>query len=129
MQHPGREPVQPMYHKVHFNQPNEDLQMSDNTNVAVSTKLDARGDKSQTALTINWEGMSREDLIALATQPIVIKLQAAWRRAGSVPGSLEIKATDYKIGTRNSAPSMTLDQMLAKLTPDEIKELFAKYNS
>lgn len=80
----------------------------------------------KTHLTINWEGMERADLIALAQQTIVIKAQAAWRRAGSIPGEVTINATDCKVGTRATKAPVDIVAEAKKMSPEQRKAYIAQ---
>ena len=93
----------------------------------IATKINARSDAKNTQLTIDWENMTEDDLRELARQTIVIKVQAAWRRAEAIPQTATIKAHDYRVGTRNSAPQPTVEEMLARLSPEERAALLSKF--
>jgi hypothetical protein len=80
----------------------------------------------KTHLTINWEGMEQADLIALAQQTIVIKVQAAWRRAEVIPHEVTINATDYKVGTRAVKQAVDPVELAKKMTPEQLAALIEK---
>ena len=97
------------------------------THVDTSTKADATSsDKITTHVHINWEGMEQADLIALAQQTIVIKVQAAWRRAESIPTEANINATDYKVGTRAVKQAVDPVELAKKMSPQQLAALIAK---
>lgn len=71
------------------------------TKVDTSTKPAGDLPAVKTHVTINWDGMERSELIALAQQTIVIKVQAAWRRSkDGIPSEVTILATGHKVGVR-----------------------------
>ena len=96
------------------------------TQTTVKTKPDARSEAVITNLTINWEGMTEDDVRALAQQALVVKVQGQWR-AGDIPvGDHELKAADYKVGVR--APRGPVDPIATfkKMTPEQQAEFLAK---
>lgn len=96
------------------------------TTTEVSTRPSAKADAQKTALTINWEGMTEEDLRALAQQALIVKLQGSWRKNESIPTEATINVVDYKVGvraTRSPADAMTL---INKLSAEEKAALLAK---
>lgn len=100
--------------------------MKSETFVTASTKVNNVSHKSN--VTINWDGMTVDDLQALAQRAIVIRKQNADRTAGVVPeASYMIKATDYKIGVRIGKPQLSAEQMLAALSEEDRAALIAKF--
>ena len=96
--------------------------MKEQTHVTASTKINGVAHKSN--VTIDWTGMSSEDVQALAQRSIIIRKQNADRTAGIIPPErYTLKASDYKIGVRVRAEPMTPEQALAKLTPEQLTEL------
>ncbi len=95
------------------------------TSTTVKTKPDARAEAIETALEINWEGMERDDLIALAQQTLVIKLQGGWRKNG-IPAECKVNATDHKVGVRAPRKPADLAALIGKLSPEEREALLAK---
>lgn len=90
-----------------------------NTELTISTKPDARAEKVNTALTINWEGVSEEQLRAMAQQSLVVKLQSNLRRAfekdnAAIPATLTVNAKDYVVGSRAPKKS-AFDTVMASL--------------
>jgi hypothetical protein len=97
------------------------------TRIDTSTKADsAATEKVVTHVAINWDGMTEADLIALAQQTIVIKLQAAWRRAATIPHEANINATDYKVGTRAAKAPVDPVELAKKMTPEQLAALIEK---
>ncbi len=94
------------------------------TNIEVSTKQNAASEAVDTALTINWDGMSADDVQALAQQALVVKWQAQKRKSGTIPAAETINATDYKVGSR--APKKSLEETVASLPDDQKAALIAK---
>lgn len=98
------------------------MNMKNETFVTASTKVNGVSHKSN--VTIDWTGMTVEDLQALAQRSIVIRKQNADRTAGVVPEtSYTIRAVEYKIGARVARPQMTPEQALNALTPEQLQEL------
>ena len=99
------------------------------TNTTVKTKLNARAEAIETNLTINWDGMTEDDVRALAQQALIVKLQSNWRN-GTIPaGDHEVKATDFRVGVR--APRGPVDPvaLFKKMTPEQQAEFLARINA
>lgn len=101
--------------------------MSNVTNIEVDTRPAAGAESVKTALTINWEGMTEDDVRALAQQALIVKLQGAWRKNGIPAGEHTVNAADYKIGVRAKREPASIEAMMAKLSPEERAALLAKY--
>lgn len=102
--------------------PNE---MKAQTSVSAKTLINKV--KHHTNLTIDWAGMSSEDLQALAQRSIVIRYQNANRTKERIPnGNESIKAVDYRIGVR-LVEKEDIHSLLAKLSPEERAALLGKY--
>lgn len=86
----------------------------------VKTKLNAASEAVTTDLTINWEGMTPEDVQALAQQALIVKWQAKVRKdeSGVIPATATVLATDYKVGTR--APKKTLLEQATAMSPEQL---------
>lgn len=100
--------------------------MNLNTTTEVSTRPAAGEDAVTTNLTINWEGMTVEDVQALAQQALVVKLQGSWRKNGIPEGDFTVKAADHKIGVRAPRGKPDLATLIAALSPEEKAALLAK---
>lgn len=97
------------------------------TRIDTSTKADSTAtEKVVTHVAINWDNMTEADLIALAQQTIIIKLQAAWRRAESIPHEANINATDYKVGTRATKAPVDVVALAKAMTPEQRKAYIAQ---
>jgi hypothetical protein len=96
------------------------------TTTIVTTRPAAGAEGIDTNLTINWEGMEQADIVALAQQALVVKLQAQWRKNGIPSGDTEIRAVDYRPGTRATKTKPSIETMLAALSPAEKQALVAK---
>jgi len=73
-----------------------------NTNTSIRTKVNKDASAVETKLSINWEGVTEDDLRAMAQQALIVKLQGALRRSEEgIPAELAINAIDYKVGTRS----------------------------
>lgn len=96
-------------------------------------QVDAEGKKiaapsQETDLTINWDGMTPEDIKALASGALVVKLQNGWRKNG-IPASCTVNAVDHKVGVRTpKAPPVTIESLIeqAKSDPAKKAELIAR---
>lgn len=96
--------------------------MKEQTHVTASTKINGIAHKSN--VTIDWTGMSVEDIQALAQRSIIIRKQNADRTAGVIPEErYTIKATDFKIGARAPREQMTPEAALAKLSTEQLEAL------
>lgn len=92
----------------------------------VKTKPDARAEAVTTNLTINWEGMTEDDVRALAQQALVVKLQGGWRKNGIPAGDHEVNATDFRVGVRAPRSAPDIVALVGKLSPEERAALLAK---
>ena len=71
------------------------------TNVTAKTKIDARAETAtETAVTVNWDNTSLDDIKALATRTIVIAAQSQWRKDGAIPSEVTLDANDFANPTR-----------------------------
>lgn len=77
----------------------------------VSTKPTKNGAAQQTVLEVVDENTSRDILLALAVQSVVIKRQSYWRKHG-IPATDSINLKDYAPGTRQQAAPLTKEQMI-----------------
>jgi hypothetical protein len=106
-----------------------DTTMNNVTKFDISTKPAAGMDAIKSHVSVDWTGMSEEDVRALAQQALIVKLQANLRRGyekNGIPTSIDVKATDYKVGTR--APKQAVDVLAVakKLSPEEKAELIRR---
>lgn len=102
------------------------MNIKNETNVSAKTTIDKVS--HHTNLTIDWTGVSEEQVQALAQRSIVIKWQNDNRTNGRVPETSEsIAASDYVLGVRKERVKMTPEQMLNALSPEERAALIAKY--
>lgn len=60
----------------------------------IATRMTKTSPKVETALTLDYTGVSRDDLIKLATPTVVIDKQALYRN-GSIPASETVKVTEF----------------------------------
>lgn len=104
------------------------------TETEVSTKAQAEvevdGVKTKVApiktkLTIDWEGLTEDEMRAMAQAALIVKWQGAARTNG-IPTEATIKATDYKIGVRAPKKVLTIEEQLNALTPEQRKALVDK---
>lgn len=97
-----------------------------NTNTKVSTKPSKDGEAVETNLTLNWDGMTEDDLRALAQQALIVKLQGTWRK-GTIPTEATVNVVDHKVGTR--APKKTLLEQFAAMSPEDRAKAIAHLQS
>lgn len=99
------------------------------TTHTVKTKANARAEAITTNLSVDWEGMSQEDIIALAQQTLIIKVQSNWR-AGTIPtGEVEVKATDFKVGARQPKKPADILGLVQKMSAEERAALLAQLST
>jgi hypothetical protein len=96
-----------------------------NTNTEVSTRKDKNSDEVKTNLTLNWDGVTEDDLRALAQQALIVKLQGGWRKNG-IPSEVTVKVIEHKVGTRAPRGPIDLATAIQNLNPEERKALLAK---
>lgn len=100
--------------------------MKNETFVSASTLVNKIKHKSD--VTIDWSGMTEDDLQALAQRSIVIRKQNADRQAGIIPPeSYRLLATDFKIGARVPKQAPDIKQLMAALSEEERANLIAPY--
>lgn len=96
------------------------------TTTEVTTRPEAGKDGIVTNLTINWDGMSQDDIVALAQQALIVKLQGKWRKDVIPAGEHEVNATDFRVGVRAPKGKDSLESLLKKLNPEELAALRAR---
>lgn len=89
-----------------------------NTNTKVCTKPTAADATQETNLTLDWTGMTEDDLRALAQQALIVKLQGVWRKS-SIPAEATVKVTDYKVGNRVVKSKLSLLEQIAAMSPED----------
>lgn len=97
------------------------------TTTTISTKADKDSDAKETVLTITWPDGQNSDVLALAQQALVVKLQGMWRKNG-IPAQAKIIATDHAPGKRTSAP-ITVEGLAARaetMSAEDRKALMQK---
>ena len=96
--------------------------MTNITTTTTKTRLAQGTDAVSTAITINWETASVEDMRALATRTIIIAAQSQWRTAGAIPTSVTLDAHAFANPERTRKPQdavATAKAALAKMSPEE----------
>jgi len=96
------------------------------TETEVSTKVTKDAEAPiKTNLVIDWEGLTEDEMRAMAQAALIVKWQGQARTNG-IPVDATIKATDYRVGTRAPKKVLTLQEQLDALTPEQRKELLEK---
>ena len=96
--------------------------MTNMTTTTTKTRLAQGTDAIETAVAINWENASVEDMRALATRTIIIAAQAQWRTAGAIPTSVTLDAHAFANPERTRKPHDAVaaaKSALAKMSPEE----------
>ena len=96
-----------------------------NTNTEVTTRPAAGAEPVKTALTLNWDGMTEDDLRALAQQALIVKLQGSWRKNG-IPEEITVNVVEHKVGTRAARGPVNIASAVAALDDEQKAALLAK---
>jgi hypothetical protein len=99
------------------------------TFVSANTTIDKV--KHVSNVTIDWSGITLDQLQALAQRSIVIRKQNEDRLAGVVPDtSYRINAVDYAIGVRRRMEKVVdIGAEIEKLTPEQLAVLMQKISA
>lgn len=84
----------------------------------VSTKADKNAAAVNTALEVIDEGCSREVLVALATQTVVIRWQNMVRK-NDIPPTASIRLADFAPGVRHAASAVPISEQVKTLSSEE----------
>lgn len=95
------------------------------TKTEVTTRPAAGAEPVKTSLTLNWDGMTEDDLRALAQQALIVKLQSGWRKNG-IPEEATVNVTEHKVGTRAPRGPVNIESAVKNLNADEKAALVAK---
>lgn len=96
-----------------------------NTQTEVTTRADAKADPIKTNLTLNWEGVTEEDLRALAQQALIVKLQGGWRKNG-IPEEITVNVVEHKVGVRAPRGPVNIAAAVEKMDAGERAALLEK---
>lgn len=89
-----------------------------------SARTTVNKEKYKSAVTIDWSDVTEDEVQALAQRSIIIRKQNGDRLAGVIPpAEYTLKAKDYCVGVRHSAPALTPEQALSALSPDQLLAL------
>lgn len=96
-----------------------------NGELKIETRCDAKttinGVKHVSHVTIDWTGMTVEEVQELAQRSLIIRKQNEDRTNGIVPETnYVLKAADYKLGIRRQRVEMTPEQAIAKLSDEQL---------
>lgn len=87
-------------------------------------KVKMNGNDVKVHLTIDWDGLSDEDMKALAERTITIAWQNETRNGEAIPDTYTtIRAVDYRIGRPRS---MNPEKALEMLSDEQLKALLQK---
>lgn len=92
--------------------------MNNETTTTISTRMKSDQAAIDTNLTIQWDGMTPEDIQALAQQALIVKLQGSFRKNG-IPATATIRAVDYKVGSRAARQPANLESLFAAMSAEE----------
>ena len=96
-----------------------------NTTTEVTTRADAQSEPVKTNLTLNWDGMTEDDLRALAQQALIVKLQGSWRKNG-IPSEITVNVVEHKVGTRAARGPVNIAAAVEKMDAGERAALLEK---
>ena len=91
----------------------------------VQTKLDKDSTAERTTLTVDFTDCPQATLEHLATQHLVVRLQGAWRKSGSIPASFTARVADYAAGSRIAGP-VNIESAFAAMTQEQKKAFLEK---
>lgn len=92
--------------------------MNNETKTIIATRVKADQPSIDTDLTIQWDGMTPDDIRALAQQALIVKLQNSYRKNG-IPATATIRAVDYKVGSRAARQPANLESLFAAMSATE----------
>lgn len=126
MSHPTQGRIQPNVTADGYN-PTDHNGVNVNTNTVIHTKKDKDASAVETKLTINWEGLTEEEVRAIAQQALIVKLQGALRRdEAGIPSELTINAVDYKVGVRTAKAKVNVFDLVKAMSAEDRAAFIAK---
>lgn len=84
------------------------------TQHVVKTKLNVKAQPQQTALTVDWAGVSQEALQEMAALHVIGRVKLGWQEAQKIPASVEVEARNYLPGTRKQKSPLELFAVMDK---------------
>jgi hypothetical protein len=98
--------------------------------VTFKTRISKDGAVVSTAASINWEGVTKEQMQELASRSVIIAQQAIYRTSGVIPATdtIEVAALlkrekgTLKLDTPE-ARAAAFTRLVAKMTPAELAQL------
>lgn len=96
-----------------------------NTQTEVETRENKDSAPVKTNLTLNWDGMTEEDLRTLAQQALIVKLQGSWRKNG-IPTEITVNVVEHKVGTRAARGPVNISAAVEKMDANERAALLEK---
>ncbi len=95
----------------------------------VDTKLSKTGAAHETDLTLDWAGVTPEQLKEWAGRTVVISWQRVAREAGKIPPKDTVKVADFMAGKGRPDKIVTPEKILAsveKMTPEAAADLLKR---
>lgn len=95
------------------------------TFVSANTTIDKV--KHVSNVTLDWSGVTLDEMQALAQRSVIIKWQNDNRVEGVIPESaVTIRVADHVLGTRKKRAPESIDSQISKLTPEQLQVLMQK---
>lgn len=94
----------------------------------IETRLATGSPKVETELTLDWTGVTPEEMKEWASRTVVISWQRVSRDAGKIPTKDHVKVHDFMAGKGRPEKVVTPEKFLAeadKLSPQKIAETMA----
>lgn len=94
----------------------------------VSTRMVKGGAEHKTDLTLDWTGVTQDQLKEWAGRTVIISAQRVWREAGKVPAREVLKVKDFMEGKGRPEKVVTPEKVLKAaetMDPKAVEELVA----
>lgn len=94
----------------------------------IKTRLAEGAPQVSTNVTVDFSGVSREELEELASKSVIITEQGNWRKNGEIPtGDFTISVREQLDRERAPRGPVDVSKLLAKMDPAERAALLAKF--
>lgn len=99
------------------------------TTTVKTRKAETEKEATVTNLTLDFTGMTPEELAALAANntSLVVRVQSVWRKDGIPAGDYTLNVKDFLARERAPRAKLSLAEQLAKLSPEERASLLAQF--